>query len=67
MAVASLPSYTRNWRPGPAAQLVIGLALALAIALLIIEPGRLIAQIEGRDLPAPTIPARLVVRRSTAD
>lgn len=27
----------------------------------------LIAQIEGRDLPAPTIPARLVVRRSTAD
>jgi DNA-binding LacI/PurR family transcriptional regulator len=26
----------------------------------------LIAQIEGRDPPAPTIPARLVVRRSTA-
>ncbi len=26
----------------------------------------LIAQIEGHDLPAPTIPARLVVRRSTA-
>lgn len=56
MAVASFPSYARNWRPGPAAQLVIGLSLALAIALLIIEPGRLIAQIEGDRgiIPAAT-------------
>ncbi len=47
MAVAPLPSYLRNWRPGPAAQLVIGLALALAAVLAIIGPDRLIAQIEG--------------------
>ena len=51
MAVASLPSYTRNWRLGPAAQLVIGLALSLAVALALIgaliSSGRLIAQIEG--------------------
>jgi hypothetical protein len=47
MAVASLPSYTRNWRPGPAAQLIIGLALAFAIALALIGPERLFAQIEG--------------------
>ena len=47
MAVASLPSYPRNWRPGPAAQLFIGLSLALAVALAVIGPQRLIAQIEG--------------------
>lgn len=47
MAVALSPSYLRNWRPGPAAQLLIGLALALAIALALIGPARLIAQIEG--------------------
>ena len=56
MAVASLPSYTRNRRPGPAAQLVIGLALALAAALALIGPHRLIAQIEGDRgiIPAAT-------------
>ena len=47
MAVASFPSYTRNWRPGLAAQLVIALSLGLAIALALIGPQRLIAQIEG--------------------
>jgi hypothetical protein len=47
MAVASFLSYTRKWRPGPAAQLLIGLSLALALAMLIIGPARLIAQIEG--------------------
>ena len=47
MAVASLPSYPRNWRPGPAAQLFIGLSLALAVTLAVIGPQRLIAQIEG--------------------
>ena len=47
MAVASLLSYPRNWRPGPAAQLFIGLSLALAVTLAVIGPQRLIAQIEG--------------------
>ena len=47
MAVASFPSYARNWRPGPAAQLVIGLALALGLALLLVGPARLLAQLEG--------------------
>lgn len=37
----------RNWRPGPATTLLGGLALALAVALLVIGPQRLIAQVEG--------------------
>ena len=37
----------RNWRPGPAATLLIGLALALLVALFAVGPARLLAQIEG--------------------
>lgn len=54
MAVASFPSYARNWRPGPAAQLVIGLLLALGLALLLVGPARLLAQLEGERGIQPT-------------
>src|SRR5688572_14623558 len=37
----------RNYRPGPAAQLVGALALALGVALTFVGPAPLIAQIEG--------------------
>ena len=37
----------RSYRPGPAAQLLGGLGIALAVALVLIGPARLIAQIEG--------------------
>ncbi len=47
MAVAPFPPNARKWRPGPAAQLLTGLSLALALALAVIGPARLIAQIEG--------------------
>ena len=47
MAVAPFLSARRNWRPGPSAQLVLGLGLALAVALVAIGPQRLIAQTEG--------------------
>lgn len=47
MTVAPFPSTLRQWRPGLAAQLLIGLSLALALALAMIGPDRLIAQIEG--------------------
>ncbi len=47
MAVALLPTSRRPWRPGPAAQLLLGLSLALAVALAIVGPDRLMAQIEG--------------------
>lgn len=43
---ALLPAL-RTYRPGPAAQLLCGLGIALGIALLVIGPARLIAQIEG--------------------
>lgn len=40
------------WRPGPAAQLVLGLGGALAFAIALVGPARLIAQIEGdRGIP----------------
>lgn len=42
-----------KFRPGPAGQLVVGLATALAIALAAIGPERLIAQIEGERGIAP--------------
>jgi hypothetical protein len=45
--------FLRNYRPGPAAQLGIGLASALAIALAVVGPDRLIAQIEGDRGIAP--------------
>ena len=47
MAVAPLTLSPRNWRPGPAATLLGGLGLALAVALVAVGPTRLIAQIEG--------------------
>jgi hypothetical protein len=43
----------RSYRPGPAAQLAVGLATALALALAVIGPDRLIAQIEGDRGIAP--------------
>ncbi|MFN5243122.1 MAG: heavy-metal-associated domain-containing protein [Novosphingobium sp.] len=47
MAVASLPSLPLRWRPDPAATLLGGLGAALLLALAVIGPERLIAQIEG--------------------
>jgi len=42
----------RTYRPGPAAQLTVLLALLLALVLLVIGPARLLAQIEGeRGIP----------------
>lgn len=43
----------RAYRPGPIAQLLLGLAVALAIALWAIGPERLLAQIEGERGIAP--------------
>ncbi|MFM5883798.1 MAG: heavy-metal-associated domain-containing protein, partial [Novosphingobium sp.] len=45
--VATLLSSPRFRRPGPAATLLGGVGLALAAALLLVGPDRLIAQIEG--------------------
>lgn len=53
MAPAILSERMRNYRPGPAAQLVIALSLALAVALAAIGPDRLVAQIEGERGIAP--------------
>jgi hypothetical protein len=58
MAHATLPltpalRSLREWRPGPAAQLLALLAGGLALALLAIGPARLIAQIEGERGIAP--------------
>jgi hypothetical protein len=47
MTVAPHTSSPRNWRPGPAATLLLGLALALLVALLAVGSARLLAQIEG--------------------
>ena len=47
MTVAPRIISLRNWRPGPAATLLIGLALALLVALFAVGPARLLAQIEG--------------------
>ena len=47
MTVNALPSQLRSYRPGLWAQLLIGLSLALALALAVVGPARLIAQIEG--------------------
>jgi hypothetical protein len=52
MTLAILSNRLRSYRPGPAVQLVMGLGFALALALAIIGPSRLIAQIEGdRGIP----------------
>ena len=47
MTIPAHPSLTATTRPGPAALLLGGLALALAAALALIGPARLIAQVEG--------------------
>ncbi len=47
MTVSPLFQTLRHARPGPAAQLLVGLTLALAVALVTIGPDRLLAQIEG--------------------
>ncbi len=47
MTVATALSLPRRWRPGPATALVSGLGFALMLALAVIGPERLIAQIEG--------------------
>lgn len=53
-----IPNRLRNYRPGPAAQLCCGLALALAGALAMIGPDRLLAQIEGERGIAPVAATR---------
>ena len=40
-------SHLGRWRPGPAATLLGGLGVALAVALVAVGPARLIAQVEG--------------------
>ena len=47
MTVAPRTFSLRNWRPGPASTLFLGLALALLVALFAVGPARLLAQIEG--------------------
>lgn len=47
MTVAPRTFSLRNWRPGPAATLLIGLALAMIVALFAVGPAQLLAQIEG--------------------
>lgn len=47
MAVASPPLLPLRWRPGPAGTLLGGLGAALLLALAVIGPERLVAQIEG--------------------
>lgn len=47
MTPTLLLSHLGRWRPGPAATLLGGLGVALAVALVAIGPARLIAQVEG--------------------
>lgn len=47
MAIAPPLHTLRSYRPGTAAQLLGGLAIALAVALALVGPDRLIAQVEG--------------------
>jgi hypothetical protein len=49
----NLAQRLRSYRPGPAGQLVIALTVALALALAVVGPDRLIAQIEGERGIAP--------------
>ncbi|HEY0959090.1 MAG TPA: heavy-metal-associated domain-containing protein [Novosphingobium sp.] len=53
MTRAILSQALRTYRPGPAAQLVLALGTALAVALIAIGPDKLIAQIEGERGIAP--------------
>ena len=56
MTLTFLSRHSAITRPGPAARLLAGLALALALALIIVGPQRLLAQIEGERgiLPVAT-------------
>ncbi len=47
MTIKAPSLFLRSYRPGPAASLLGGLLLALAVALILIGPARLIAQVEG--------------------
>jgi hypothetical protein len=47
MATAIFSAQIRTWRPGPIVPLLFALALALLVALAVIGPDRLIAQIES--------------------
>jgi hypothetical protein len=62
MTAQTLPSSLRNWRlvtlASPVAQLMIGLSLALAVALALVGPDRLLAQIEGDRGIAPIASSR---------
>ncbi|MCW1427982.1 heavy-metal-associated domain-containing protein [Novosphingobium sp. JCM 18896] len=49
----TFPQRLATFRPGPAGQLVIGLATALALALAVTGSGRLTAQVEGERGIAP--------------
>ncbi|RYD81762.1 MAG: heavy-metal-associated domain-containing protein, partial [Sphingomonadales bacterium] len=53
MALSTLPQSLRSYRPGRAAQLMIGLGAALALTLAVVGPSRLLAQIEGERGIAP--------------
>lgn len=53
MTALFLRNPLRHWRPGPAAQLCLGLGFALTVALAAIGPDRLLAQIEGERGIAP--------------
>ncbi len=52
LTTSSLPA-PRSWRPGAVTQLVGGLGIALAVAIVAIGPDRLIAQVEGERGIAP--------------
>ena len=47
MTPTLLLSHLGRWRPGPAATLLGGLGVALAVALVAVGPARLVAQVEG--------------------
>jgi hypothetical protein len=53
MALAPFSQTLREWRPGTATQLALGLGAAFALALALVGPDRLIAQIEGDRGIAP--------------
>lgn len=53
MAHSIFPQSLRTYRPGPAAELALGLALSLSVVVAAIGSGRLIAQIEGERGIAP--------------
>lgn len=58
MALLNALPTLRSYRPGPAAQLAIGLSCALAAALFAVGPDRLMAQIEGERGILPTAVSR---------